>query len=138
MTAALKQSLVPELRRRGFRGSFPHFYRLVPGGAHYLMIQFYSSGGSFVVEIAKCGPNGLEGNRFGSELPLDKLNVPYFKERLRLGSDVAAGRSDHWFEFGPRSYDSPQVPRSLEFYDAVAQSVIPFLDRQGEAWWAAV
>jgi hypothetical protein len=136
MTSALKNRLVPELRRRGFKGTFPHFHRALATRVDFLIVQFNSAGGSFVVEIAKCGPNGIvEG--FGSELPVGRLNVQFFRDRLRLGSDTTAGRSDHWFEFGRRMYDPPQPTEPADHYQNVAMSVVPFLATQAERWWNA-
>ena len=56
MNRALREKLVPDLRARGFKGSLPHFHRIKASGADYLTIQFWSAGGRFTVEIAKCGP----------------------------------------------------------------------------------
>jgi len=94
MISALKAKFVPELRSAGFKGNFPHFYRPLENRVDFLTVQFNRDGGSFLVEIAKCGPNGKEDG-FGSELPVSKLNVQYFRNRLRFGSDKEAGRSDH-------------------------------------------
>src|SRR5690348_5276517 len=91
---ALKEVFVPALRARGFRGIFPHFRRVLPDRVDYLTIQFYSSGGSFVVEIATAGPDG-KPRGYGDHLPVAKLNAHYFSNRLRLGSDEAVGRGDH-------------------------------------------
>ena len=136
MISALKDRFVPELRRLGFKGSFPHFHRPRGDRVDFLSVQFHRDGGSFVVEIAKCGPHGkVEG--FGSELPVSKLNVQFFRDRLRLGSDSKAGRIDHWFEFGRRMYDPPEPTRPASFYESVAMSVVPFLDPQAEGWWNA-
>ena len=136
MISALKDCFVPELRRLGFTGSFPHFQRRLSQRVDFLTVQFNRDGGSFVVEIAKCGPNGkLEG--FGSELPVSRLNVQFFSDRLRLGSDREAGRTDHWFVFGPRMCDPTEPAKPASFYESVAKSVVPFLQAQAEGWWNA-
>ena len=59
MMSAFKTRFVPALRKRGFVGSLPHFRRLLPDRVDYLMVQFYSAGGSFVVEVGRTGPRGL-------------------------------------------------------------------------------
>ena len=74
---------------------------------------------------------------YGSELPVKKLNVQYFRDRLRLGSDPEAGKSDHWFTFGPRSYDPPKKPNSFKYYTEIASSVLPYMDEQADKWWNA-
>ena len=57
--SALKTRFVPALRARGFVGSFPHLRRPLPDRVDYLTVQFYSSGGSFVVEVGRRGPMDL-------------------------------------------------------------------------------
>lgn len=136
MTAAIKSVLVPALRQQGFKGSLPHFYRARPARADFLTVQFHSAGGSFVVEVAKCGPHGIESGH-GEDLPVSKLNVQYFADRLRLGSDPAAGILDHWFEFGPRNYDPPQALRPVGHYEGIASQVLQLLGSQADGWWNA-
>jgi hypothetical protein len=136
MVAALKSRLVPELRSRGFKGSFPHFHRAGATRADFLTVQFYSLGGSFVVEIAACGPNGIESG-YASELPVAKLNTHHFRERLRLGSDPAGRKTDPWFHFGPSNLEPPRPLARTEHYEAIAARVAALVASQGEPWWAA-
>ena len=133
---ALKEVFVPGLRARGFSGTFPHFRRRLPDRVDYLTVQFYSSGGSFVVELATAGPDGKPGG-YGSHLPVGKLNAHYYSNRLRLGSGPVAGRGDHWYVFGPRSYDAPEPLRPVEHYLAIARQVTADFERQGEPWLMA-
>jgi hypothetical protein len=49
MERALKERCVPVLRRAGFRGSFPDFYRDTEGFVALVNVQVYSAGGSFCV-----------------------------------------------------------------------------------------
>ncbi|HEX6185447.1 MAG TPA: DUF4304 domain-containing protein [Pyrinomonadaceae bacterium] len=133
---ALKEVFVPALRAGGFSGTFPHFRRVLPDRVDYLTVQFYSSGGSFVVEIATAGPDGKPVG-YGRHLPVEKLNVSYFSNRLRLGSDRAGGKADHWYVFGPRSYDAPEPLRPFEHYLAIGRQVTADLERQGEPWFMA-
>jgi len=134
--SAFKEVFVPALRARGFSGTFPHFRRVLPDRVDYLSVQFYSSGGSFVVEIATAGPDGKPLG-YGKDLPVAKLNAHYFSHRLRLGSNRAWGRADHWYVFGPRSYDDPKPLRPFEHYLAIAREVTADLERQGEPWFLA-
>ena len=136
IVSALKEVFLPVLRARGFKGTFPHFRRVLPDRVDYLSVQFYSSGGSFVVEIASAGPDGPPRD-YGEDLPVAKLNVGYFSNRLRLGSNRAAGRADHWYEFGPRSYDDPEPLRPMEHYLSIARKLTADFERQGEPWFLA-
>jgi Domain of unknown function (DUF4304) len=43
---------VPELRRLGFKGSFPDLYRESSGFISVINFQFYSAGGSFCVNLS--------------------------------------------------------------------------------------
>jgi hypothetical protein len=136
MISAFKTHLVPDLRRRGFKGSFPHFYRPFPSRADFLSIQFYSAGGSFVVEAAKCGADGIEEG-VGQGLPLSKINTTYLGDRIRLGADPASNVWDHWFAFGPRNYDPPEAPKPISHYESIVSAIVELLDSQAEKWWNA-
>ena len=132
MTAALKRDVVPGLRGRGFKGSFPHFRRATLPRVDYLTFQFNSSGGSFVVELATSSVNGRPDG-YGSDLPIEKLNTYYFRERYRLGNDRKPG-GDHWYHFGPRSYDPATPLREADFYAGIARTVLEDFDGGGEEW----
>jgi hypothetical protein len=106
MERALRQLVVVELRKRGFKGSYPHFRRASKHRVDYLSVQFNSAGGSFAIELAAAGPDGKPSG-YGRHRSLEKLNVTDFANRLRLGSNPSNGVVDHWFEFGPRSYEPP-------------------------------
>jgi hypothetical protein len=53
MRAALQQELVPDLRRRGFSGSFPNFRRITETNIALLSVQFDKHGGSFTLELGR-------------------------------------------------------------------------------------
>lgn len=136
MESALKAHLVPALRAKGFKGSFPHFRRAALPWVDYLTVQFNSAGGSFVVELATSGVDGKPAG-YGSELPIEKLNVQYFRERFRLGSNPAAGQGDHWFVFGPKMYEPTTAVQAAEFYTAVSKQVLAAFEGAGEQWLGA-
>ena len=58
MNEALTYAVHTELRPRGFTGSLPHWRRRSTKQICLLTIQFFSAGGSFVAEVAECGPDG--------------------------------------------------------------------------------
>ena len=136
MEKALREVLVPELRKRGFRGSLPHFRRSSVERVDYLSVQFNSAGGSFVVEVAVAGPDGKPAG-YGKQLPVEKLNVTYFDNRLRVGSDPGLGVVDHWYEFGPKSYDPPAPVPPYEHFQRVAADVASRIGTQVEPWLQA-
>ncbi len=133
MDKALKECFVPELRKIGFKGSFPHFKRLDQDKLDLLMVQFYSAGGSFVVEIGQCEPEGYT-NAKGYLTPATKVKVISVFPRLRLGSNPDAGVNDHWFKFNNPNYDS-QEQHTYEHYQQVAKEAASFLNQANE-WWA--
>lgn len=137
MDAVLKAVVVPHLRQTGFRGSMPHFRRERDAQLDLLMFQHFSSGGSFVVEIAKAPTSGLVS--YGREIPAAKVNVTHTGalDRLRLGSDPDSRRLDHWFVYGRRMYEMNLPAPSPDHLQAVAQEVVRLLESQAEAWWRA-
>src|SRR3989442_4690923 len=71
MTAALKETLVPALRARGFKGSLPHFRRIGEERVDLLTVQFDRHGGGFIVEISRCGSTGVT-TAWGQHIPATK------------------------------------------------------------------
>jgi hypothetical protein len=133
---ALKQVFVADIRAKGFKGSFPHFRRVGTNRVDYLTVQFSKYGGSFVVEIATADGDG-KPQGYGQHLAVEKLNVYYFGNRLRLGSNPEAGIADHWYAFGPANYDVPEPFRSFEYYLDIARQVTADFERQAEPWFMA-
>jgi hypothetical protein len=104
MDAALKSDVVPLLRDRGFKGSYPHFRRRLPDRIDLLTFQFSQFGGGFVVEIGSCGVDGVtfpSGKHVGpSKVTAWDLISP---ARHRLRPPGAPG-TDYWFQFEAGDY----------------------------------
>jgi hypothetical protein len=128
MIATLKQHVVPVLKARGFKGSFPHFRRLTDTGIHLLTFQFDKWGGGFIVEIASCSVEGVT-MFWGEYIPPTKVTAHHVSSRLRLGA--ADGQSDHWFRYDQRGLLSFSDP-----YERAACEVLPYLDSQAERFWS--
>src|SRR5262245_66265686 len=92
MERALKEQCVPVLRRAGFKGSFPDFYRDTEGFVALVNFQFYSSGGSFCVNLSYADPQ-RSNISFRPETPVRELKVSQARERQRLG----APQGDRWY-----------------------------------------
>jgi hypothetical protein len=132
MEAALREVVVPELRAWGFRGSFPHFRRAQATHIDLLTFQFYSAGGSFVVELATCPTTGVV-HRWGEVVPPGKVTAHDVMRRHRLGSQ---GHGDHWFVYGKRNYaDGHDSVASADEYIRVAEHVRRLLFEEGEGYW---
>ena len=70
----LKSSVVPLLRKLGFKGTFPHFKRFGENKIDLLMFQFSQFGKGFIIEIAQCNLNGVTFAN-GEKIPPEKVKV---------------------------------------------------------------
>ena len=59
MIQYLKEQVVPVLRSRRFKGSFPHFRRITSERINLMTFQFDKWGGGFVIELANSHPKGF-------------------------------------------------------------------------------
>ena len=132
MDAALKCHAVPLLRNLGFKGSYPHFRRILNERVDTIGFQFSQWGPQFYIEIGVANPNGytlLDGTHF----PPSKLKYYQCSERARIGelpfdfetlpadsvaeaatTAIDAARSD-WENLDrnrPRPYGNEAEPRS--------------------------
>jgi len=128
MERSLKEQCVPVLRRAGFKGSFPDFYRDTEGFVALVNFQFYSSGGSFCVNVSYADPK-RSNISFRPETAARDLRVSQARERQRLG----AVQGDRWYSFGATSAGDfrgePVHP------DALANTINGLLESQAESWW---
>ena len=84
MDAALKCHAVPLLRNLGFKGSYPHFRRILNERVDTIGFQFSQWGPQFYVEIGVADPNGytlLDGIHF----PPSTLKYYQCPVRVRIG-----------------------------------------------------
>ena len=123
MIVALNSIVVPVLRHRGFTGSFPHFRRFGTKQIDLITIQFDKWGGGFVVEISKCGTDGIT-MPWGKRISPKKVTAHdmHPKDRYRLGCEGPG--TDDWYR-----YDKGNT------LEAVAHEVVEQLDK-AEKWWA--
>jgi hypothetical protein len=128
MIETLKAQVVPILRARDFKGSFPHYRRPTAYAVHLLSFQFDKWGGRFLVEIAICPVTGIEtadGTRIAPEQVTSWHVHP--DHRLRLGKRNIPDRE--WFTFTRR------FPWILDPYKKATAALIPLLDTEAERWW---
>jgi hypothetical protein len=125
MNASLRAQLVPALRSRGFRGSLPHFQRILANRIDLLTVQFDKWGGGFVVEISRCGPQGVTTHG-GKEIPPRKVTAHdvHPNQRHRLGSP-APGEDGRWFRYDDGT--------PIETVAAAASGMLTKADQ----WWDA-
>ena len=123
MTVVLNSIVVPALRQRGFAGSFPHLRRPGANQIDLITFQFDKRGGGFIVEISRCGPEGVT-MPWGEKIPPKKVTAHDLnpRDRLRLGCEGPS--TEHWYR-----YDRGNT------LESVAQKVVQQIDK-AEKWWA--
>jgi hypothetical protein len=128
---ALKAQCVPVLRKAGFRGSFPNFYREDDDFVALVNFQFSQSGGTLCVNLSYADPE-RKNIMFRPGTDVRKLSVSQTRVRLRLGS--TSDDSDHWFTFGVTSYGALRGhPLPIP---AITARINELLTSQAEDWWA--
>ena len=122
MDAALKGTVLPVLRDRGFKGSFPHFRRFTGNSVDLPTIQFDKWGGGFVVEISSGSIDGFT-THWGEHIPAKKLTAHNLHPNCRMRiQPIEGGGTDAWFRF-----DDGNVTRAAQEFLAL----FPI----AEAWW---
>ena len=129
MIEALQQVITPKLRDAGFRGSFPHFRRVSSQQIDLLTFQFDKCGGGFVIEIAKCPPEGFT-THWGKHIPPNKVRAwdMHPDQRPRLQPRKGSSTED-WFRF-----DRVPSGGQKSIFAETAEAVLPFLDT-AETYW---
>jgi hypothetical protein len=138
MDRILRETLVAELRTRGFSGSLPHLRRIRPDRTDLLTIQYARAGGKFSVELAQCGPGGHKTD-LGEEIPPNKVTAHDLFVTDRFHLSRKAGWRGKWFVFDRRSYDPPLATDEATIEAncrKAASAAQEAFNRQAEAWWA--
>lgn len=132
MDKALKEIVLPFLRKKGFKGSFNHFRRVNDDSIDLLTFWFSHYGGEFCIDIAKCSAKGIKdvsgNNILPNKVTAFDINPP---ERPRLKPDMSR-HGDHWFNFGDLFKQHGEI-RSPE---EIAEEVITLVNNQAEKWWS--
>ncbi|MBL9051459.1 MAG: DUF4304 domain-containing protein [Tabrizicola sp.] len=129
MVGVLKNVAVPALRKQGFKGSFPSFFRETGKFVALINFQFHSSGGSFCVNLGYADP-GRNNVYFQPDTEPAKLKISQTRHQVRLG---ATDGGDHWFHFGATSYGEIRgepVPA-----EEIAARFNEMLITDAERWW---
>lgn len=123
MISELKKIVVPELRNRGFKGSFPHFRRISDDKIDLMTFQFDRYGGGFVIEVGVSSPEGFT-HSWGEKVPPNKVTAHDLNpdNRLRLKEN-----DGQWFRYDVE-YESEDI------YENVANEVLKHLYEAEEYW----
>lgn len=124
MDRAIKDGIVPLLRQKGFKGSFPHFKRINNNYVDLLSFMFSLYGGQFVVEIAKCSSKGIT-NTNGNLVSLANLTTLKIPDRKRLSPTM---HGDYWFVYENSSNDN--------IYQKLADDIEILINECAEVWWS--
>jgi len=101
MERELKAGVIPWLRAKGFTGSFPHLRRTGQIATDLLTFQFDRNGGGYLIEIARCPPEGIVTS-WGKAIPARGVKAwdvhPSRRKRIKADSTSSLG-TDGWFRF---------------------------------------
>jgi Domain of unknown function (DUF4304) len=122
MIKALKSILVPLLREKGFKGSFPHFRRILETRIDLISFFFDKYGGGFIVEIGASPANGFT-IKGGPHFPPNKVNTTHH---------VPCTRLEPTEEHDSFRYDEEPIPDDI--YEKLAYEVVSLLPK-AEEWW---
>ena len=130
MVAALKEKVVPRLKLLGFKGSFPHFRRILNGRLNLLSFQFDKWRGGFIIEIANCNPSGIT-TPWGKEIKANKVTVYDLFERKRIYADMTRdnGSIDNWYR-----YDRTSLNDYINVYESLCDDVLNNMSFALEYW----
>jgi hypothetical protein len=99
MDAALKRDVLPVLRSKGFKGTFPHLRRHGESGIDLLTFQFDRGGGGFIIEVARSPREGVV-THWGKAVPAAKVTAWDVHPTRRKRVKATAGEgTDGWFRF---------------------------------------
>ena len=129
MEVALKEHCIPVLRKRGFRGSFPNFYRESGNFVALVNFQFFSLGGSFCVNLGYADPQRSNVS-YEPDAEVRRLRVGATRDRRRLGR---LDGGDRWFSFGKTSYDL--YLGDPEPVHEIADTCVKLFLSEAESWW---
>jgi hypothetical protein len=127
MIKSLKKFVIPELRNRNFKGSFPHFHKTVNGKTNLLTFQFDRNGGGFIIELANWNESEFK-THWDKIIPLNKLTAHDLNERQRIYPNtlIEQNGKDSWFRFGNSKSD--------RVYDELANKVIERFPIMEQYW----
>lgn len=130
MIEKILEMVVPVLRQKGFKGSFPHFRRLAADRINLLTFQFDRSGGGFVIEIANCQPDGFTTS-WGKRIEPNKLTAHdlFKRKRIQSNMDTDSSLTEDWFR-----YDRKYLFGLGDIYKKVCKDVLSKLSFADEYW----
>lgn len=123
MDSALKEIVIPKLRKIGFKGSIPHLRRIINSEIHLFSFQFDRYGGGFVIEIARAENKPFK-TYWGKIIEPKKLTAHDLNKRTRIHPKgiLENSSTDDWFRYDK----SKQIFGDI--YTKVAKQVLSQID----------
>jgi hypothetical protein len=130
MIKYLSELVIPLLREKGFKGSFPHFRRITKERINLLTFQFDRSGGAFVIEIANCQPEGFETS-WGAKIEPNKLTAHdmFNRKRIQANMNTQSSLTADWFR-----YDQQYFLGFGNIYKKICKDVLSRLEIAEHYW----
>lgn len=130
MIKALKEIVIPELRDRNFKGSFPHFRKTENGKTNLLTFQFDRNGGGFIIELVNWNEPEFK-THWGKVIPVNKLTALDLTERQRIYPNSLTEQSgtDSWFR-----YDRKKLLSFGNKYDNLAKKAVDRIPIMEHYW----
>lgn len=127
MAQAIKKIIVPELRKQGFKGSYPHFRREQDTHQELLMFYITKYSENFYIETGVIPLTGYL-NSEGDLIPPNKVTVFSLKgnERFTIGSDIVANHDGMYFMMKGLS--------SEEEHEQLAEEAFTYLKTSEPDW----
>jgi len=129
MISVLSETVIPELRKIKFTGSFPHFRRIQEDKICLLSFQF-NFRSSFLVELAVCGVDGITAIP-DHKIPPNKVTPFHISpvdtlHRVRLGARTIGIGNGIWFKFKPTK---PGI------HQAIVEKLLSLIHSEAEDFW---
>ena len=130
MNLYLKENIEPSLRLLNFKGSFPHYRRIINNKVNLLTFQFDLHGGGFVIEIANCYITE-DTMLWDKRIPANKLTAHdlYTRKRIQPNMTTDNSSTDDWFR-----YDVKYLWGFGNIYLKICKEVLSKLDLMKNYW----
>jgi hypothetical protein len=146
MAKSLKDTCVPLLRKMGFKGSFPNFYRDDNGFVCLVNFQFNTLGEKFCINLGFADPERRNLVSHCRDIDARDLRISmtggliegdnHLSGRWRVGSQPLGDGlySDSWFSFARGPYGGDRAVEEIE-PDVLAQQCATLIEQEAETWW---
>ena len=100
MNSSLAEIVIPQLCKIGFKGSFPHFRRILAEEIHLITFQFDRQGGGFIIKITKAKNEPFK-TYWGKIITQKKLTTHDLNNRVRIHPKGILENStpENWFRY---------------------------------------